>query len=108
MTLKPTPTDLRVRTAHHGPSGDGTPYISDGDTARVLCFMNLSGAYGGFAGADQARQDALAMAAGPKLLALMKRMLDNPSYGQRPEFEDAAEEARALIDQIAAATGSSR
>ena len=97
MTLKPTPTDLRVRTAHHGPSGDGTPYISDGDTARVLCFMNLSGAYGGFAGADQARQDALAMAAGPKAIALLIRLESADNYGDPIDGANAMAEARALI-----------
>lgn len=35
----------------------GTPYISDGDSARVLFFANLSGAYDGNARAVEAYND---------------------------------------------------
>jgi hypothetical protein len=56
-TTKPSFGKLMARKMHFGPSGNGSPYISDGDTARVLCFANLSGAYNGTAGASQAHVD---------------------------------------------------
>jgi hypothetical protein len=44
---------LRAANIYHG-YGDkgGTPYISDGDSARILFFVNLSGAYKGNARAE--------------------------------------------------------
>ncbi len=38
------------------------PGVRDGDTARVLFFMNLSGAYDGNKNAEQAYDDAVALA----------------------------------------------
>lgn len=55
---KPSFGELRTATKHYGPSDRGTPYISDGDSARVLFFFNMSGAYGGYAGSKQAKDDA--------------------------------------------------
>ena len=55
--LAPSFGKLLARTAHFGPSGNGTPYISDGDTARVLFFVNLSGAYNGNARIEEANND---------------------------------------------------
>jgi hypothetical protein len=43
---------LLARRMHNSANENFTPYISDGDTARVLCFFNLSGAYDGYAEAD--------------------------------------------------------
>jgi len=55
---KPSFGKLRTASMHFGPSGNGTPYISDGDSARVLFFFNLSGAYNGYARIDEAKYDA--------------------------------------------------
>lgn len=95
---KPTPTDLRVRDHHFGPSGEGTPAITDGDSSRVLCFMNLSGAYNGYAGVDQARQDARQMAAGPKLLAFLREIRADHARMRLTPIER-------LDEMIATATG---
>lgn len=54
-----------------------TPYISDGDSARVLCFMNLSGAYNGFAGVEEAEKDAKKMAAALELYEACKAIMDD-------------------------------
>lgn len=61
-----------ARKMHFGPSGRFTPAVSDGNSARVLCFMNLSGAYGGYVGTDEAFKDAQVMAAAKELLAAVK------------------------------------
>lgn len=55
---KPSFGKLRVAEAHFGASGKGTPYISDGDSARVLFFFNLSGAYNGNERHQEAKDDA--------------------------------------------------
>lgn len=44
-----TKAKLLYREFFFGPSGKGTPGISFGDTAAVMCFANLSGAYNGYA-----------------------------------------------------------
>ena len=46
-----------------GSSAQYTPKITAGDSARVLCFLNLSGAYNGYAGLPQADADARRLAA---------------------------------------------
>lgn len=70
---KHTPGPWLNRTQHFGASGVGTPYVSAGDTAMVLCYMNLSGAYGGNKDVDRANADARLIAAAPELLAALKR-----------------------------------
>lgn len=52
------PKTLRASVRHFGGGSPGTPYISDGDSARVLFFFNMSGAYDGNVGFEQARADA--------------------------------------------------
>lgn len=68
-----TPGPWLARRAHFGSSGDYTPYVSAGDSAKVLCFMNLSGAYGGYAGKTQAEADSRLFAASPDLLAELRK-----------------------------------
>lgn len=55
---KPSFGKLHPRAAHFGASGKGVPYISDGDSARVLFFFNLSGAYNGNERLEEAKADA--------------------------------------------------
>lgn len=52
-----TKAKLLYREFFFGPSGKGTPGISFGDTAAVMCFANLSGAYNGYADIERARAD---------------------------------------------------
>ena len=71
-----TPGPFLARRAYFGATGDKfTPYVSAGDTAKVLCFMNLSGAYQGFAGQDIAEADARLFAASAELLAVAQHAL---------------------------------
>jgi hypothetical protein len=71
---KDTSKQWMVKRSYYG--GEGyTPYISDGDSARVLCFMNLSGAYNGYAGKEQAEADARLMAAAPEMLEVLKEIM---------------------------------
>lgn len=63
-----------ARQRHEGSSNNYTPYVSDGDTARVLFFMNLSGAYGGFAGREEAWKDARLIAGAVNLVRTIARM----------------------------------
>lgn len=63
------------RESYFGPSGKGTPAVSHGDTAAIMCWLNLSGAYGGYAGLERARADARLIAAAPDLLAALEALL---------------------------------
>lgn len=56
-TTTPSFGKLLSRSQLFGNALKPTPYISDGDSARILFYINLSGAYGGNAGADQAQSD---------------------------------------------------
>lgn len=51
------PSDLRARFSAYNTSDNFSPYMSDGDSARVLFFSNLSDAYDGFKGQHQALFD---------------------------------------------------
>lgn len=55
---KHTPKKWLARKRFGSADGHFTPYVSDGDSARFLFFMNLSGAYDGYAGCEQANDDA--------------------------------------------------
>ena len=57
-TKTPSFGKLQWAVKHFDSRGNGTPYISDGDSARVLFFWNLSGAYNGFERLQEARDDA--------------------------------------------------
>jgi hypothetical protein len=59
MNTKPSPSfgKLLARKAFFG-GPNGTPLISDGDSARVLFFFNLSGAYNGNERLPEANADA--------------------------------------------------
>jgi len=65
--------DLIQKMKFFGGSDVGTPYVGEKNTDRVLCFMNLSGAYGGNAGVEEARRDAKKLAAAPTLLAALTK-----------------------------------
>lgn len=71
-----TPGPLVARRKYFGSSDSFTPYVSDGDSSKVLFFMNLSGAYGGFKGVEQAEADAKLFAQAPDLLAERDQLKD--------------------------------
>lgn len=65
------------RRQYLGGEGKFTPYVSQGDSAKVLCFMNLSGAYNGYYGQDQAEADAKLIAAAPDLIVALEQIVAN-------------------------------
>lgn len=71
---KHTPGPWLARRMYRGFSEKYTPYVSAGDTSKVLCFMNISGAYGGFSGQEQAEADARLIAAAPELLEALEEI----------------------------------
>jgi hypothetical protein len=106
-------TTWRARRMYWGRENCFTPYISAGDTARVLCFMNLSGAYGGYAGQEEAEKDARTMAAAQDLrgaLECVQALGMDPEEGERiiakhggpeaPEFSEEPEDADPVREQI--------
>lgn len=103
--VEPIARPLLARRKFFGGRDVGTPYVSDGDSARVLCFMNLSGAYDGNTRADEAMADATLFAASPELLAFAKAYRDmatevtNRSTTARPTFR----QLNALLEQATAA-----
>lgn len=96
--LRPVKGPLLARQMHFGASGQGTPYVSYGDSARVLFFMNLSGAYNGYAGKDQAMADAKLFSAAPDLLAALQSLdAIGLEKGAEPLLAGLMENARAAI-----------
>lgn len=75
MSTKFTPGPWLVRTSHFDSSGHGTPAISHGDTSAFMCWLNLSGAYNGYAGLDRAKADANLIAAAPQLYDALENAL---------------------------------
>lgn len=106
-TAKYTPGPWLARTTYFGANGIGTPCISHGDTASVMCWLNLSGAYNGNEEFDRAQADARLIAAAPDLLEALKISLSDheriirykteQNEYIRPELLAAAESARAAI-----------
>lgn len=102
---KPSFKELRVGMAHFGPSGNGTPQISDGDSARVLFFFNLSGAYNGYAGSPQAMTDAEFICRAcnnhAPLAAVVKKLRDaamnTPALDSSADWTALIEEADATL-----------
>ncbi len=96
MTTKHTPAPWFARKMHFGSSGNGTPFVSAGDTSKVLFFMNLSGAYGGFTGEKIAMNDARLSAAAPDMLEALQLILTpSPHYPATQSHRDLIAEARA-------------
>ncbi len=96
MPNRPIQGPLLARVMHHGASGCGTPYVSDGDTARVLFFMNLSGAYDGCAGLEQAMADARMFAGAQDMLAALEALVRRCAFVTSPELDVA----RAVIARV--------
>lgn len=72
--------------------------VSDGDTARVLFWMNLSGAYGGNKNLEQAFKDAMVMAAGFDLLAALKSVTELlEGFREHPIDQDLDEDEVPII-----------
>jgi len=72
---KHTAGPWKASVAFFGPSGNGVPKVSHGDTSSVMCFLNLSGAYGGNKGIERANADARLIAAAPELLEALEDVL---------------------------------
>ena len=95
MQHKPSFGELRTASMYFSASSSGSPYISDGDSARVLFFFNLSGAYNGKARLDEAKQDASIIVHRvnhyPQMLATLQMLqayLGNPTHkADVPVFE---------------------
>jgi len=98
---KHTPRDWRARRMYYGSSDNYSPYVSDGDTARVLFFMNISGAYGGFAGKVEAENDAQHIVrcvnSHDDLLSALETLLESVE-GKKVTFGDC-NQARAAIER---------
>ena len=86
--------------AHFGLSGDYTPLVRAGDTARVLCLMNLSGAYNGYAGKEQAEADARLMAASPDMLPALRKAESFIAGFEGDELQEGIDE---MLSEIRAA-----
>jgi len=100
---KPIATELLARKAFFGQSQNYHPYVSDGDSARVLFYMNLSGAYDGFAGMEQAMVDAVLFSRAPGLLAACKYALE--FTGSNRSKKELAIIGKRLANEIAKAEG---
>ena len=98
------------RRQYLGGEGKFTPYVSQGDSAKVLCFMNLSGAYNGYYEQDQAEADAKLIAAAPDLLAALEGILpfipkSSVSDGGASKYSAAVVAADAIRAAISKARG---
>jgi len=108
MTEKSADTSEKwlCRRRHFGDAGGFTPYISFGDSARVLCFMNLSGAYNGYAGQDQAEADARLMASAPELYSALAAAQDFINGFAGDEMQEGIDELlEEISDALARAEG---
>lgn len=63
-----TPGPWIAGTTFYGATDMGKPNVRHGDTSNVMCWLNISGAYGGNGGLDRANADARLIAAAPELL----------------------------------------
>ena len=84
-----TPGPWLARNKHFN-SVAPLPYVSAGDTAKVLCFMNLSGAYNGNAGIPQAQADARLIASAPELLEALWGCLEAETVSSQAVGTDKA------------------
>lgn len=98
-TIKPSFGKLRAAAAHYG-AGPGTPYISDGDSARVLFFFNLSGSYNGNVRIQEAKDDARIIVSRVNnhddLVAALKRVLEE--LESRLDLDNQTDDEAAAIE----------
>lgn len=94
MNEKFTPGPWKARMTYYGSESQGTPAVSHGDTSAFMCWLNLSGAYGGYKEIDRAKADASLIAAAPEIYATLQAVRDFWAGGDAPD---------ALMAQIEAA-----